>query len=83
MKKSSSLVLASGIVAGAVTIYAYRNNISDIEINEQVEKYKAKFEVLIEELMEFATEVLERIYNVIYEIIQRVIYKVKSTLYNN
>ncbi len=82
MNNMSKSALGAGIVAGMVTIYAYRNNIDHETINAKVESVKLELSLIVEDLITLGREALERIYTAINVVIKKVVYKIQEVLHD-
>ncbi len=80
MSNMSSAALASGIVAGMVSIYAVKYNVDNDTINSKVEKVQTELNLIVEDLIKLGKEALERIYNAIVILVKKLVYKVRVVL---
>ncbi len=73
----STPMLAAGILVGAGTLYAYKNDYQVSDILELINLNSEKFEAFINNLIEIGREFLIKMYNIIKSILMELKFKFK------
>lgn len=75
----STGALAAGVLIGAGTIYAYKNNYQVSDVLNKINLNTEKFEVFIENLIAYGREFLIKMYNIIKTFVMEIMFKLKIT----
>lgn len=73
----STPMLAAGILVGAGTLYAYKNDYQVSDILELINLNSEKFETFINNLIEIGREFLIKMYNIVKSILMELKFKFK------
>ncbi len=69
--------LAAGVLIGAGTIYAYKNDYHVSDVLNIIDINSEKFEIFIENLMAYGKEFLTKLYNIIKTFVMEIMFKLK------
>ncbi len=73
----STGALAAGVLIGAGTIYAYKNNYQVSDVLNLIDLNTEKFEIFIENLIAYGREFLIKLYNIIKTFVMEIMFKLK------
>ncbi len=73
----STGALAAGVLIGAGTIYAYKNNYQISDVLNIIDLNTEKFEIFIENLIAYGREFLIKLYNIIKTFVMEIMFKLK------
>ena len=80
MTNTNKVVLASGIVLGIGSIYAYKEKINFDSVVEKFENNQDVFNGFVKKLAELTVEILQKIFNFITELIRKILFQIKLAI---
>ncbi len=75
-------IIASGILAGAIGVYAYTNKVSSEDMNIKLYNAKTEIQLILDDLLELSAELLTRLYTIITKLFKTLVYNLQSKMHD-
>lgn len=75
--------MTTSLVAGLVTLYAYKRGCTADSIFDKLEVEKEKFQAILESIIELGKELIEKLYLIIKRWVEQLVFKTRLVLENS